>query len=602
MRAEIQSRFASRFVTTNAATIAPTRRHAARLWLALFALSLAIGAPASARSESTHPKTHPEVRIDTGLLLGHTIATLPRGGQFLGIPYAAQPVGRLRWRAPQPAPPWTGTRPALHWSHACPQKPSGWLPQMLGIRAMPTSEACLFLNVWTPDLHPAQPLPVLVWIHGGGNVEGSGQWPPLGSPRGSPLAETGIVIVSLNYRLGALGFFAYPPTATPPTGNPPAAPAASEASGNFGNLDQIAALRWVRRNIAAFGGDPRRVTIAGQSSGSEDVCILMASPAARGLFQGAILQSGTCVDSVYPTLPEARANGARLAHDLGVPPDSQANSKTDSQASTHALATLRAIPASRILSAAASDDRLDLEPMIDQRVLTQQPALTFARGQQSPIPVLLGTNENEVSIFASPLVGGTSSRPKTQADYRAWLERKFGSALAAQLFAAYPVPTRASSADVLRVFNQMYSDYDFAFSAWLLARDTVRAGQPAWLYRFNYVGTGPFAPLGAFHSEELMFLSRRYWKSWVRQPADAALSRTLIAYWSRFIQTGDPNGRNPASHRAFGLPAWSAFTTDRNNCQQLGTRFSPEPLPRVRDLALFYSELRHRLPDLPAQP
>lgn len=578
-----------------AAWLAAARLVAACLAATWLGLSLTIlclrPSPVSAQATrgnadpiSAAPATSPEVHIDTGLLLGHTIATLPRGGQFLGIPYAAQPVGNLRWRPPQPAPPWTGTRPALQWGPACPQKPSGWLPEMLGVRAMATREACLFVNVWTPDLHPARPLPVLVWIHGGGNVEGSGQWPPLGSADGSPLAETGLVVVSLNYRLGALGFFAYPrQTAEKADGN---------ARGNYGNLDQIAALRWVRRNIAAFGGDPRQVTIAGQSSGSEDVCILMASPTARGLFRGAILESGTCVDSVYPTLAEAETSGARLAQDLGVP------------ANARALARLRAIPAQRMLD--IDDPRLDIEPMIDGGVLTQQPALTFAQGRQSPVHVLVGTNENEVSIFASPLVGGTANRPETEAEYRAWLQRKFGPTLAAQVFAAYPVSPQATAPQTRmqtrRVFNRMFSDEDFAFSAWLLARETVRAGQPAWLYRFTYVGAGPFEPLGAFHSEELMFLSRHYWTSWVSRPRDAALSRTLIAYWSRFIRTGNPNGRTPAPHRASGLPAWSVFSLRANNCQQLGQRIGPEPLPRVNDLALFYAELRARLADLPAQP
>ena len=559
-----------------------------RLWLPLALAALSLAASAAAQPEAAPPEpAQPEVRIDTGLLRGLGMATLPRGGQFLGIPYAAQPVGDLRWRPPQPAPDWSGPRAAQSWGPACPQKPSGWLPEMLGVRAMPTSEACLFVNVWTPDLHPARKLPVLVWIHGGGNVEGSGEWPPLGSPHGSPLAETGIVVVSLNYRLGALGFFAWPRQTPSRAGQSANAP---DSDGNYGNLDQIAALGWVRRNIAAFGGDPRRVTIAGQSSGSEDVCILMASPRARGLFEGAILESGTCVDSVYPTLTEAQKTGARLARDLGI------------STGDHALASLRAISAERILETAASDDHLDLEPMIDHDVLPQQPGLTFARGQQAPVRVLVGTNENEVSIFASPLVGGTAYRPKTEADYRAWLQRKFGAALAAQVFAAYPVSANAAPAETLRVFNRMYSDYDFAFSAWLLARDTALTGQPAWLYRFTYVGTGPFAPLGAFHSEELMFLSRRYWTSWPSQPTDAALSRTLIGYWSRFVQTGNPNGWNETQHRSSGLPAWPTFSRSRNNCQQLGRRVGPEPLPRVDKLALFYADLRARLADLPANP
>ncbi|MGB6131510.1 MAG: carboxylesterase family protein [Acidobacteriaceae bacterium] len=499
----------------------------------------------------------PEVTIDSGRLRGATVTALARGGEFLGIPFAAQPVGELRWRAPQPAPKWAGVREAAAWGPACPQRPSPWLPEMLGIRKMNTSEACLYLNVWTPELHPAKALPVLVWVHGGGNVEGSGEWPPLGVN----LAKTGVVVVSFNYRLGAFGFFTYPGLD---------AESEHRASGNYGHLDQIAALQWVRRNIARFGGDPRRVTIAGQSSGSEDVCILMASPLARGLFEGAILESGTCVDSVYPRLSEEETSGERLAKDLGV------------GAGPEAIRQLRSIPAERILETAASDDNVDLEPNIDGWVLPEQPAVTFARGEQARVSVMPGTNEDEVSIFASPLVGGHSYRPKTLAEYRGWLTREFGG-LSDEVFAAYPA---RDDAEVPGVFRTMFSDYDFAFSAWLLAKETTPTGRPAYLYRFTYVGSGPFASLGAFHSEELMFLSGRYWTSWVAKPGDAQLARTMVGYWSNFVKRGDPNGR--------GLPAWPAFG-GKGECQELGQRIGPEAVPRAGRLEIFQRFLDSRL-------
>lgn len=495
----------------------------------------------------------PEVRTDSGLVRGASVKALPKGGEFLGIPYAAQPVGALRWRAPQPAPRWKGVREAVEWGPACPQKPSGWLPEMLGIRKMRTSEGCLYVNVWTPELHPARKLPVFVWIHGGGNVEGSGEWPPLGTT----LAQTGMVVVSLNYRLGALGWLAY-------SGK-------EDASGNFGTLDQIAALKWVRRNVAAFGGDPRKVTIGGQSSGSEDVCLLMASPPAAGLFEGAVMESGTCVDSVYPKRAAVEASGERLARDLGV-------------AGPDALDKMRTVPAERILDVSDRDDALDFEPNIDGRILSQQPAVTFARGQQARVSVMVGTNEDEVSIFASPLVGGHAYRPKTLAEYHAWLQREFGSAYAARVFAAYPAKTNSA---VPGVFRTMYSDYDFAFSAWLVAKDTGLTGRQAYLYRFTYLGQGPFAKLGAFHTEELMFLSGHYWTTWIARPSDAVLSRTLVGYWSRFVKTGNPNGG--------GLPAWPAFRSRRNECQRLGRRVGPEKVPRLRGFRIFDEFLQTRL-------
>jgi para-nitrobenzyl esterase len=508
----------------------------------------------------------PEVRIESGVVRGASSSALPRGGEFLGIPYAAQPVGKLRWRPPEPAPQWKGVREARKWGPACMQRPSTWLPEMLGVHEMPTSEACLFVNVWTPELHPAKKLPVLVWIHGGGNVEGSGEWPPLGPT----LAKTGVVVVSLNYRLGAFGFFASPALD---------GESGEHVSGNYGNLDQIAALKWVRQNVAAFGGDPERVTIAGQSSGSEDVCILMASPLSRGLFEGAILESGTCVDGVYPKLREEQASDGHLVEDLGV------------KAGPDAIEKLRAIPGERILETAAKDGNLDLGPTVDGWMLAEQPGITFARGRQAPVDVMIGTAEDEVSIFASPLVGGTAYRPKTLAQYHAWLEREFGSEFARRVFTAYPAQ---SDSEVPGAFRTMFSDYDFAFGSWLVARDTPQTGKAAYMYRFTYAGAGPFAQLGAFHAEELMFLSRHYWTTWVHQGGDAALSRTLVGYWSQFVKAGNPNSA--------GLPEWAAFERSRNNCQELGVRVGPERVPRVAKMEIFYEYLRTRQQGLPEKP
>jgi len=498
----------------------------------------------------------PQVRSDGGRLRGLSVAALAHGGAFLGIPFAAQPVGALRWRAPQQTPPWQGVKDATHYGPACPQFPSPWLPEMLGVNRMPTAEACLYLNVWTPNLHPAKRLPVFVWVHGGGNVEGSGEWPPLGVT----LAEQGIVVVSINYRLGALGFLALPALS---------AESREHVSGNYGHLDQIEALRWVRRNIEQFGGDPDRVTIGGQSSGALDVCNLMASPLSRGLFERAILQSGVCVDSVYPDLRAAETNGERLARDLGIAPG------------PNMLRVLRDVSAERILEASERDDALDLEPNVDEDVLPRQPATTFAQGRQNRVAVLVGSNANEVSIFASPLVGGRSWRPKTVAEYQEWVRRKFGK-YADTVLADYPAE---SDGEARRVFEQMDTDYDFAFGAWLLARDTARIGKKAFLYKFTYVGAGPFAQLGAFHSEESMFLSRHYWRSWVKMPDDQPLSAAIVDYWAQFIKTGNPN-------RA-GFPEWPPY--DRPVCEELGRHIGPQPVPDLNRFAVFQDYLNARL-------
>lgn len=486
---------------------------------------------------------------------------LPRGGAFLGIPFAAQPVGSLRWKAPQLPRPWQGIRKASTYGPACPQWPSPWLPEMSGVQQMATDEACLSLNVWTPELHPKTKLPVFVWIHGGGNVEGSADWPPLGQS----MAERGVVVVSLHYRLGALGFLAGPWLA---------AESHQHVSGNYGQLDQLAALRWVQQNIASFGGDPSRITIGGQSSGALDVCNLMASPLATGLFQRAILESGVCVDSVYPDAHAVEVNGERLAKDLGIPPGPEA------------LKTLRALPAERILQATKDDPDLDLEPVVDGWVLARQPAIVFAEGKEAHIPVLVGSTEDEVSIFASPIVGGTSWRPDTVAAYRRWLVERFGSD-ADEVFAHYPAH---NDGEARHVFEMMDTDFDFGFGAWLLANDVAQIGQRVFLYHFLYAGTGKFAVLGAFHSEELMFLSGKYWTSWIARPDDKVLSDAILGYWVRFIETGNPNGPS--------LPAWPAWHPD-GQCQDLGRSVGPEPVPRVQGFAVFQRYLASRLQKFP---
>ena len=504
----------------------------------------------------------PTVTLASGRIEGVAVPTLPNGGAFLGIPYAAQPVGDLRWRPPQPAPAWTGVVRAKAFSPGCPQAPSGWLPEMLGETQMRTDESCLFLNVWTPHLRPDAHLPVLVWIHGGGNVEGSGEWPPLGET----FAARGIVVVSINYRLGIFGFYATPQLSDE---------SPDHRSGNYGQLDQLAALAWVQKNIARFGGDPLQVTVAGQSSGALDICNLIASPLASVLFQRAILESGVCVDSVFPTSQEIEAANARFGDHLGP------NSKSAS------LAQLRALPAPQLLEAAAHDDSLDLEPAIDGHFLREQPAVTFASGRQLPIPILTGSTENEVSIFASPIVVGSSHQPQTLAAYHQFLDKKFGP-LAPDIFAAYPA---ATDAEVARVFTTMFSDFDFGFSARLLAAETARIHQPAYLYHFTYVGQGPFAELGAFHAEELMFLSQHYWTSWVHTSDDARVFAALIGYWVRFIRTGNPNGA--------GLPTWPAYTSQDDLAQILGRNVTTERDPRSEKFAPFQLYLDSRLERLP---
>ncbi len=384
----------------------------------------------------------------------------------------------------------------------------------------------------------------MVWIHGGGNIEGSQEWPPLGPV----LAKHGVVIVTINYRLGVFGYFSYPAlTAESP----------HHSSGNYGLLDQMAALKWVHRNIASFGGDSQRVTVFGASSGSLDICDLLASPLADGLFQGAILQSGVCADGLAPTLDHQEADGERIVADLGVAVDSQV------------LMHLRAIPVDELLHRASEEKEVDFNPVLDRWVFREQPAIAFEEGRQAKIPVVVGSNADEVSIFKSPLVGGRSHDPGTVEAYQQWLIENFG-AHAQQLFEAYPAKT---DHDVTQAVRNLETDREFGFGSRLLAREVAASGQRAYLYNFTYVASGPFQALGAFHSEESILLSKRYWTSWVSSPDDERLSGILIDYWVQFASTGTPGGK--------GLAPWPPYDPKTDEAQELGRHVGLIPALRA---------------------
>lgn len=514
-----------------------------RFLLPAFLLSFSLAAHTAPAETSA-----PHIRLDEGVLSGTHLGST--GAEFLGIPYAAPPVGSLRWAAPQQPQPWPGIRDATYYRPACPQLPSPWLPEMLGRKQMQTSEDCLYLNVFTPRLSTRASLPVMVWIHGGGNIEGSQEWPPLGPT----LAAHGVVIVTINYRLGALGWLALPQLS---------AESPDHISGNYGLLDQMAALRWVRHNIRSFGGDPHRVTVFGASSGSLDICDLMASPMARGLFDRAIMQSGECVDGLSPTLAQAEKSGADFAASI------------DGKKTAPTLAQLRSMPADELVRLGDKADNVDWNPTVDGRVLPEQPLLVFRNGHQIKVPVIVGNNLDEVTIFASPLVGGTSQRPKTIAAYRQWLKSNFGNNADA-VFHAYPA---AQDNQVPTAFVAMDTDYEFGFGTNLLAREVAASGQNAYQYIFTMTGRGKFASLGAFHSLESMYLSKHYWTDWVSSPHDEPLSNAIIDYWTHFAATGTPN---PAS-----LPAWPAYRNTNPKALELGEHIGPASVPRFVSMQVF---------------
>lgn len=465
-----------------------------------------------------------------GLVLGEVDSD---GRQrFLGIPYVAPPLAGLRWRAPQPAAPRPWVLAATALGPSCPQRAvsEGFFPSDLGV----IDEDCLRLNIWTPAADGA-PKPVMVWIHGGGLTQGSASERRAdGGPfyDGARLSDDGVVMVSINYRLGPLGFAAFREFA----GEAPDHPTA----GNYGLLDQIAALTWVRDNIAEFGGDPTRVTIFGESAGGVSVCALLASPRARGLFHRAIIQSGNCRRSLAG-LSTASGNqeagyvqGERIVAALGC------------AAASDRRACLRAQPWPRLIEVlqptvgfGRSGENFGL--LIDQYSLTQTPGLAMETGSAAPVPLIVGVNADEYTTLLPP-----ESRPPTVAAYEALVRSSFPMiaplVLAQYPASAYPAPWYA--------WADLLDDLNFACPARLAAERHVRNGHPAWRYVYTHVFANATAPLGAFHGGELGFL---FGPAAGFTASEVALSASIQRYWTRFAATGDPTGGSD--------PAWPARTT-----------------------------------------
>jgi para-nitrobenzyl esterase len=447
------------------------------------------------------------IRIDQGILNGETEDDVQ---VFKNIPYVAAPIGDLRWRAPQPGPNWTGARDATDFGPICPQNLTQYT------RSLRQSEDCLSLNVWTLNTTSAAKLPVMVWIYGGAFVTGGSA---VQFYDGTDLARRGVVIVSFNYRLGELGFFAHPALASEHNSD--------EAPGNFGLLDQIAALKWVQKNIAAFGGDPNNVTIFGESAGGMSVNDLMASAMARGLFAKAISESGLGLNEI-PTLAEARTKSSEVAALWGVTGNDAA-----------ALARLRAVKVDDILK-----DRSKMEggiaPFIDGKVITDQVSVLFARGDIAKVPYIAGSNSNEASL--APSIGSDPVKG---------LE-KFGDALPS-VRAVYEADGKLTDEEFGR---QVFGDSLFTSAAQTLAGFADKAGATARVYHFAYIadhfrGKVP----GVNHGGEIPFVFGFRGLGFLGNFTNEADRKTAAEtgdYWTNFAKTGDPNGA--------GLPPWPAFS------------------------------------------
>lgn len=464
---------------------------------------------------------------------------------FMGVPYAAPPVGALRWRAPMQRAAWAEPLDASRAGAACPQSPAR---DALSGQMYATSEDCLSVNVWTPRAAMDGNKPVMVFIHGGGFVNGTGS---LSLYDGRALAaREDAVVVTLNYRLGQLGFLGHPALRAE-QGDGVAGPA------NYGFLDQQAALRWVRDEIRAFGGDPSNVTIFGESAGSLSVCLHLIAPASRGLFHKAIGESASCTffvnrlrETPDPRFESAESLGQSFARALGC--DAQPTP-------AEVLTCLRAKTAAEVLAAVPRPAELNIrdaryQPTIDGVVIPDRPWALFRQGMVAPVPTLTGTNRDEATVFS--LTTTISNDAQYRAAIRALLPLKpavLDPAIEDVVTRLYPASAYASAK---AAYDDFVGDLVFVCPARAQARFvTSPMGAPrSWLYHFtreNQAGRG--LAIGVFHSAELPYVFGNFARPFLRTAMDAAVSERVMDAWGRFARTGDPNGT--------GLtPAWPAYT------------------------------------------
>jgi para-nitrobenzyl esterase len=522
------------------------------------AISMLLVQPASPQHVDTKG---PLVHLAGGTLEGTMSGEI---AVFKGIPFAQPPVGPLRWRPPQPNAPWSGIRDAAKPSRPCMQSLQGVdsfvapLAAAYGVTYSPQqldpSEDCLYLNAWTPKLQPGVHLPVMVWLHGGSNRIGSGTEPAYD---GASLASRGVIVVTINYRLGVMGFFAHPElTAESP----------HHSSGNYGLLDQIEALRWVKQNIAQFGGDPENVTLFGESAGSVDATTLMASPLAASMFRRVIAESGPAF-GLGPSQNLARMEllGAAVGKEAGGQPGSQ-------------LTVLRKLPAAQIaqmqsnLIASRFKGYDPNASIADGWVLPQSPAKAFALGKIQQVDLLAGLNAREFSAFRIGAAAAAKKSPQPANKPSVTEQLKQFADVARPLYgdwtdiavATYAIQILFHGAPAV---DQASNDIVAACPIGAEAALTTNTGRRAFVYRFDrsIPGKGE-SELGAFHSLELPYVFGTFQVrtfSWLPfTPTDQKLSQIVQTYWTNFAKTGDPNGP--------GLPHWDSWSTDQESYISFG--------------------------------
>jgi para-nitrobenzyl esterase len=485
----------------------------------------------------------PELRIDSGALRGLVVGDKKDVHVYKGIPYAASTAGVNRWKPPQPVTPWQGVRDCFEFGAACPQKiPPLFanIPEM-AIRA-PFNEDCLFANVWTPAERKSDKLPVLYWIHGGGYIMGAASQSLYD---GEELARLGCVVVSINYRVGLFGFLAHAALSQE---------SSQGVSGNYGLLDQIEGLHWVKRNISAFGGDPDHVAIFGESAGGGSVLCLMVSPQARGLFQAAIAQSAPTMNMIRlreaPSGQEtAEQAGQRFMAACGLNDSVDAGRmrKIDAKALVEAGGTepgpgapLRLKPGPQIVA-----------PVVDGQVIPDNPNVLFASGREHSVPMIVGNTRDEMSMM---LLG--TKLPADAAAYEKKLKDDFGE-LGEAVAKAYPA---SNPREIRAAAIQLTSDLTFVSETRAIARTHSAAGQKTFRYQFSRgTNRAMLKPLGAHHGAEVAFLFQR---PVGRDESETRTARAMGQYWINLAVTGDPNGQ--------GLPNWPYYRPDSEEMIDFG--------------------------------
>jgi para-nitrobenzyl esterase len=487
------------------------------------------------------------VRVEGGQITGTPTIQWSYGVRlYRAIPYAAPPTGELRWRPPLPVTAWQGVKAADHFSPVCMQAPPETEGNAWREGHYPISEDCLYLNVWTPAKTNGDKLPVMVFIHGGGNTRGAASE---NQYDGAYLAKKGVVFVSFNYRMGAFGFMAHPGLT---------AESDHHSSGNYAILDQIAALQWIQRNISNFGGDPGNVMIFGHSAGAANVCSLVATPLAKGLFHRALAQSGNCLNS-RTVLPDAEKNGVKFAESLGA----------------SSIAALRQKTAAELLKA----PRGQLGTNVDGWVFPQDAYSIIAAGKHNDVPLIVGTVADDAAGPGTGPVTAAQARTNAQNTYKE---------LAGKYLKLYPAGTdkeAAQSAYSFRVQNAMANA-----RGWAQLQAKAGKSKVYWYY-FTHTspmpeglvwGGRPAKSWGAYHGSEIVYVFNAFpLQDWTWRPVDLKLGDAVSSIWVNFVKTGSPNGP--------GLPEWPAYEAKSDMVMNFGDSPKAQIAP-MRDALQFIAE------------